>query len=75
MPGLRGVEVVAVALLLDSLLGSDSLLVHPGEGSVHSAAFPVPATAGFRMWEALVTLRQAICKLGRVSVRLRLSDV
>ena len=36
---------------------------------------PVPATAGFRMREALVTLREAICKLGRVFVRLGLSDV
>ena len=35
VPGPRGVEVVAVALLLDSLLSSGSLPVHPGEGSVH----------------------------------------
>ena len=39
MPGLRGVEVVAVALL-DFLLSSGSYLVHPEEGSAHSAALP-----------------------------------
>ena len=36
---------------------------------------PVPATAGFRMREALVTLREAIYRLGRVFMRLGLRDI
>ena len=38
MPGPREVVVVVAVALLDFLLGSGLLLVHPGEGSVHSVA-------------------------------------
>ena len=46
VPGPREVVVVVAVALLDFLLGSGSLLVHPGEGSVHPAALPYQRLEG-----------------------------
>ena len=65
-----------MALLLGFLLRSGSLPVLPEELCPLSGT-PAPEAAWVQLWEPLEPRREAICRLGRVFVRLGLglSDV